>query len=94
VCLGAFTPSHTSLVVQQFFAKKSIPVITQPPYSLDLAPSDFWLVPTLKMGLKGTPFVTMEDIKLKATAELSLPPVLPTMARSMEQVCVRARVLL
>jgi hypothetical protein len=26
-------PSHTSLVVQQFLAEKSIPVITQPPYS-------------------------------------------------------------
>jgi len=38
--------SHTLLVVQQFLAEKSIPVITQPPYSLDLAPSDFWLFPT------------------------------------------------
>jgi len=26
-------PSHTLLVVQQFLAEKSIPVITQPPYS-------------------------------------------------------------
>ena len=33
--------SHTSLAVQQFLAEKSIPVITQPPYSPDLAPSDF-----------------------------------------------------
>jgi hypothetical protein len=38
-------------------------VITQPPYSPDLAPSDFWLFPTLKMGLKGTHFATMEAIK-------------------------------
>ena len=38
-------PSHTSLVVQQFLAEKSIPVITQPPHSPDLAPSDFWLFP-------------------------------------------------
>jgi hypothetical protein len=29
VLLGAFVPSHTSLVVQQFLAEKSIPVITQ-----------------------------------------------------------------
>jgi len=47
----------------QFLAEKSIPVITQPPYSPDLAPNDFWLFPTLKMGLKGTRFATMEDIK-------------------------------
>ena len=93
------TSSHTSLVVQQFLAEKSIPVITQPPYSPDLAPSDFWLFLTLKMGLKGTRFATMEDIKSNATAKLedskrSLPPVLPTMAGSMEQVCVCARVLI
>ena len=43
--------SHTSLV-QQFLAKKSILVITQPLYPPDLAPSDFWLFPTLKLGLK------------------------------------------
>jgi hypothetical protein len=59
--------------VQQFLAEKNIPVITQPPYSPDLAPSDLWLFPTLKMVLKW---------------------LLPTMAGSMEQVCVRARVLL
>jgi hypothetical protein len=64
-------PSHTSLVVQQFFAKKNIPVITQPPYSLDLTPSDFLLFPTLKMDLN---FATMEDIKSNATAELQDTP--------------------
>jgi hypothetical protein len=60
--------------VQQFLAKKIIPVITQPLYSPDLAPSDFWLFPTLKMGLKGTRFTTMEDIKLNVTAELRKIP--------------------
>ena len=45
-------------------------VIIQPLYSPDLAPSDFWLFPTLKVGLKGTRFTTMEDIKLNATAKL------------------------
>ena len=67
-------PSHTSYVVQQFLAEKSIPVITQPPYSPDLAPSDFCLFPTLKMGLKGARFATMEDIKSNATAELRWIP--------------------
>jgi hypothetical protein len=33
--------SYTSLAVQQFLAEEYIPVITQPPYSPDLAPSDF-----------------------------------------------------
>jgi hypothetical protein len=54
---------------QQFLAAKNIPVITQPPYSPDVPPSDFWLFSTLKMGLKGTRFATMEDIKSNATAK-------------------------
>jgi len=91
-------PSHILLVVQQFLAEKSIPVTTQPPYSPDLAPSDFWLFPSLKMDLKGTRFATMEDIecddRTPGDSKRSLPLVLSTMAGSMEQVCVCARVLL
>jgi hypothetical protein len=60
--------------VRQFLAKKNIPVITQPLYSPDLAPSDFWLFPTLKMGLKGTHFATMEDIKSNVMDELRKIP--------------------
>jgi hypothetical protein len=56
--------------VQQFLTEKSIPVITQPPYSLDLTPSDFCLFPALKMGIKGTCFATMEDIKSNAMAKI------------------------
>ncbi|PNF32638.1 hypothetical protein B7P43_G15510 [Cryptotermes secundus] len=65
-------PSHTLLVVQ--LTEKNIPIITQPPYSPDLAASDFWLFPTLKMGLKGTHFASTEDIKSNATAELQKIP--------------------
>jgi hypothetical protein len=55
--------------VQQFLAEECVPVITQPPYPQDLAPRDFWLFSTLKMGLKGVRFATMEDIKSNAKAE-------------------------
>jgi hypothetical protein len=57
-------PSHTLLVVQQFLSSSC--------YSPDLALSDFWLFPTLKMGLKGTRLATMEDIRSIATAELQI----------------------
>jgi transposase len=67
-------PSHTSLVVHQFLAEKSIPVIIQPPYSPDVASSDFWLFSTLKIDLKETRFATMQDIKSNATAELRKIP--------------------
>jgi hypothetical protein len=60
--------------VQQFLAEENVPVITQPPYSPDLAPRDFRLLPTLKMGLEGTRFANMEDIKWNATAELGKIP--------------------
>jgi len=55
-----------------FLAEKSIPVITQPPYSPDLAPCDFWLFPTLKMDLKGMRFATMKTSN--STAELQKIP--------------------
>jgi hypothetical protein len=60
--------------VQQFLAKKSIRAINQLSYCPDLTLSDFWLFPTLKMGLKGTGFVTMEDIKWNPTVDLRKVP--------------------
>jgi hypothetical protein len=55
----------------------------------------FWLFSALKIGLKVTRFATMEDIECDGrTAEdskRSLPPVLPTMAGSMQQECVCAQ---
>jgi transposase len=68
--------------VQHYLDEIKILATTQPPYSPDLAPSDFWLFPILKMGLKGKCFATIEYIKSNATAELrkipkrNLPPVL------------------
>jgi hypothetical protein len=51
--------------MQQFFADAdtNIPVITQPPHSPDLAPSDIWVFPALNMGLNGARSAIMEDIK-------------------------------
>ena len=77
---------------------KSIPVITQPTYSPDLAPSDFWLFHS-ENG-QGDMFCNHGGHKIErdgrtpVNSKRSLPPVLPTMAGSMEQVCVCARVLL
>jgi hypothetical protein len=63
-------PSHTWLVVQLFLAEKDNPVITQPPYSPDLVPIDFWLFRTLEMGHNGTRFATIGDIKSNRTTEI------------------------
>jgi hypothetical protein len=79
------TITHPSLVVLQFLAEKSIPVISQSPDSRDLFSNEFYLFPIPKIGLKETCFATMEDIESNATAEL-----FPTMAESMDEVCMCA----
>jgi hypothetical protein len=50
--------------------KKNIPIVPHPPYAPDLAPNDFWLFPTLKMGIRELRFATVEDIKGNADAGL------------------------
>ena len=56
-------PAHTTLSIQEFLAKKNIPVLPHPPYSPDLAPCDFYLFPKLKLKLKGHHFGMMENIQ-------------------------------
>jgi len=65
------TPAHTALSIREFLAKKSIPVLPHPPYSPDLAPSDFYLFPKLKLKLKGHHFGTIENIQKVVTDELN-----------------------
>ena len=40
-----------------------INTVPQPPYSLDLAPCDFWLFLKLKEKLRGCRYVTTEEMK-------------------------------
>ena len=43
--------------------KHQITQVTQPRYSPDLAPCDFWLFPKLKSRLKGKRFQTLDEIQ-------------------------------
>jgi hypothetical protein len=45
-------PSHTAMAGEQLFRNNHIPVVPHPLYSPDLAPSDFWLFPTLKWAFE------------------------------------------
>jgi hypothetical protein len=58
------------MAVQHFLTKTNIPIVPHIPYSPDPAPRNFWLFPTLKMGLRGRRFATVEDIKENADARL------------------------
>ena len=47
-----------------------IKTVPHPPYNLDLAPCDFWMVPRLKEKLRGRRFEDGEEIKEAVTEGL------------------------
>jgi len=60
--------------MQVFLAIHGIPVVQQPPYFPNMAPSDFWLFPHLKTELKGKRFEDIDAIKKNATNTLNIIP--------------------
>ncbi|UYV83425.1 hypothetical protein LAZ67_23000967 [Cordylochernes scorpioides] len=64
------TPAHTSLLVRDFLAKNNTLIMSQPPYSPDLAPCDFFLFPKLKRPMKGRRYATLDEIKTVSKEEL------------------------
>ena len=52
--------SCSSHLMQRFLVKHEVTQVTQPPYSSDLVPCDFWLFPKLTSPLKGKRFQTIE----------------------------------
>ena len=61
---------HAALSVREFLANNSIACLDHPPYTPDLAPSDFWLFPKLKITLKGQRFEDIVDIQQHAKTVL------------------------
>lgn len=47
-----------------------INTVPHPPYSLDLAPCDFWMFPRLKEKLRGRNFEDVEEMKEAVTEAL------------------------
>jgi hypothetical protein len=58
---------HTAVSIKQFLAKQRIPELNDPPYSSDLYPPDFCLVPKIRSTLKGRRFEDTADIKRNVT---------------------------
>jgi len=67
-------PAQTALFVREFSATKQITVLEHPAYSLDLAPSGFFLFPKIKEILKGRHFEDIDDIRNNTTAALMAIP--------------------
>jgi hypothetical protein len=57
--------AHNALSVKQFLATKNVSVLEHPPFSPDFAPCDFCLFPKIKSLLRGTYFVSVENVKAK-----------------------------
>jgi hypothetical protein len=75
-------------------AEKGILAVEQPPYLQDLGQSAFWLLDTLKMGLRGTHLATAThqieyDSRTPEDSERKILALLSAVAISLEQVCVR-----
>ena len=54
---------YNSILVTDYLTKMDIKTVPQPPYSLDLAPCDFWLFPKLR----GYRYDTIEEMKEAVT---------------------------
>ena len=54
---------HTALLTKELLASLGWEILPHPPYSPDLAPSDFHLFPRLKEPLRGKNFSSLEEMK-------------------------------
>jgi transposase len=63
-----------ALSAREFLASKQITELERPPYSPDLAPSDFSLFPKIKEILKGRHFDDIDDTINNTTVALKVIP--------------------
>ena len=54
----------------RYLTKHQITQLTQPTYSLDVAPCNFWLFPKLESPLKGKRFQTIDEIQENVMGQL------------------------
>jgi len=64
-------PAHRALVTQKKLAYVGFQCLDHPPYSMDLAPSDYHLFPGLKKQLKGRHFSSDAEVRLDHSIFLS-----------------------
>ena len=61
-------PVHNSILVTDYLTKMGIKTVPHPPYSPDLAPSDFWLFPKLS----GCRYETIDEMKETVTKVIDM----------------------
>jgi len=55
-------PAHTSALAKAKLVELGYELLPHPPYSPDLAPCDFFLIPNLKKSLVGQKFASNEEV--------------------------------
>jgi len=63
-----------ALLIREFLKKHEATFVSQPPYSPDLVPADFFLFPKLKSSLKCRRFQTVEEIEVNSIRDLRAIP--------------------
>ncbi|EFN78775.1 Histone-lysine N-methyltransferase SETMAR, partial [Harpegnathos saltator] len=61
-------PAHSARDTTDKLKKLRYELVPHPPYSPDLAPSDYFLFPRLKQWLAGKRFYSNEEVKLETNA--------------------------
>ena len=56
-------PAHCGRRVQDFLHRTCTRVLIHPPYSPDLAPSDYWLFDRIKRNMRGEIFSTLQEVQ-------------------------------
>ncbi len=63
-------PAHQADIVVNFLQADNTKILPHPPYSLDLAPSDFFLFACLKKNMRGITFNSVNELKWQVDFEL------------------------
>jgi hypothetical protein len=67
-------PAHTALSVQRLLAAKNMAADPQPPYSPDLVPCDFFLLPRMKWKFRWRRFQYVTEIQEESLTVLHAIP--------------------
>ncbi len=63
-------PAHRSDIVVNFLQATGTNILPHPPYSPDLAPSDFFLFARLKKNMRGLTFNNMDELRARVDFEI------------------------
>ncbi|KAA6387882.1 MAG: putative mariner mos1 transposase, partial [Streblomastix strix] len=83
-------PCHNAIITRNYIDESIFERVPHPPYSPDLAPSDFWLFGELKGRMRGQTFATTDELATFCTnfADMQTPAKLKRIFEEWEQRCL------